>query len=175
MAEIEAVILGAFLGAGTKWIDDMRERARRRRSVATALLDELRFVELWSRQLTNEERAAAVGGSPAGSLFLRLRDSDDLFLFKPNTISGLLNLAGLITEIRDRIAQYQQQGNDSGLHLVVRQQAGFMAGRVPHLKAALAAEGGTMPPAKKLEIVYGAEIPALPPAAFPEWEIGARR
>lgn len=108
-ANIGSAVIGALLGLGTKWIEQIRERRRRRRAIATVLLNELRIVELDARQLYEIEQPALRGGELPGRTFIRIRDSDDLFLFRPTTISRVLNLASQLGDARDMIQGYQSR------------------------------------------------------------------
>ena len=116
-------------------------------------------------------KPALRGGEPVGGTFLRVRTSDDVFLFQPATISHLLNFAGMLAQMTEMIAKFQAQQAGDWIHQNVRATAGFLCQRIPVLKADLLREGGTLPPAEPLETVYGTDLPKLPPHAFPEWKV----
>jgi len=171
MPDLVGVAIGAALGFGARIVEQARERRRRRRAIATVLLDELRWIELTMRQLHGEQNAARRGGSPIGSTLLRVRNSDDLFLFSPTTISHLLNIAGTLVAIEDVTAAFQSKKLDVSAHRLVSANAGFICERIPGVKDDLVREGGTPPPPEPLSIAYDGEVKALPPLAFPEWDM----
>jgi hypothetical protein len=176
LSDVLKVALGALLAIGTRWIDEIRTRRQRRRSIATALLDEARAIEVDMRRLTTHREAARRGGASATGILRRIVESDDLFLFRSSTISLLLNRHGLLLDIQEAIADFRSSnGTEDWLHGTVRAKAFFVADGMREVKKALLAEGGSLPPASALQTVDPEHLPALPPSAFPEWETKRNR
>lgn len=168
--------VGGMLTTGFKWVEQRAERRRRRRAVATALLNDLRQLELDARELSKADYAAHIASLPAtraGQSFRRIIGTDDLMLFGPDAVSRLLYLASLVTAIEDYGAMYQKStGADRPkLNVGVRAKAWIIAKNVGVTKRALEREGGTAPPSEPLDIVQGFELPALGAPAFTEWAV----
>jgi hypothetical protein len=153
--DILSSAIGTAFGFGARTAEQIVDRRRRRIAIATALLSELRSVELDARQLVELEKAALRGGEPVGGAFLRLRTSDDLLLFQPATVTHVLGLAALLATNRDLIAEFQAKKAGDWVHQYVRANAGFICQRIPKLKADLVGEEGELPPAEPFEVVYG--------------------
>jgi hypothetical protein len=176
---LTAVIAGAFggfLGAGIRWIEQRAERRRRRRAVATALLDELRVIELNARQLVQEDFAAKIASLPVtrpGQLFRQISASDDLFLLRPETVSRLLFLESLNREIDEDGVLYRSLGDYDRAYLNhrVRSKAWFLATHIRAMRDALVGEGGTRPPKEAIPILQNWQLPELGPAVFEEWTV----
>lgn len=168
--------VGGLLGAGVRWIEQRLERRRRRRALATAMLADLRVMELDMRDLAKVDLAAEVANKRVtrpGQQFLRVSTSDDLFLFKPETVSRLLYIASLVTHIEEFGALYPSVTPASRplLHHSVRAKAWFLANEVPSVREELLANGGTLPPREPVPVLEGFDLPELGPPAFSEWTL----
>jgi hypothetical protein len=171
--------IGGILGAGVRWGEQRADRGRRRRAVSTALLHDLRVVELNVRLLAESDDAARVVNLPGGTFGQQIRkigESDNLFLLRPETVSRLLYLATLLGKIDEIGALFPKAavGSRPLLHSAVRSHAWFAANLVPLAKRALQQEGGTLPPIEPPDSLTGFEIPALGEPAFPEWSVPAQ-
>jgi hypothetical protein len=169
-ADVAKVAAGALLALGTKWVDEVRARRRRRFSIATALLHELRAIEADVRRLTNHSQAGRRGGTMAVGILRRVTTTDDLFLFRSATISAILAHDGLLRDIEEAIDDYRaSNGSEDWLHGTVRAKSFFAADGITGLKEALVREGGELPTVIQLETVDPDDLPALGPPAFSEW------
>jgi hypothetical protein len=176
LTALVAGAVGGVLGIGGRLIEQRLERRRRRRAIATALLHDLRGVELDSRALALADEAAQLPHVPAsrsGQQFRRLIASDDLFLFGAETVSRLLYLVALLTSIDDLWATFPTVtvATRPLLHAGVRSRAWFLATHVRAVKRVLAEEGGTRPPTEPLDMLIGFELPEFGPPEFPEWTV----
>jgi len=161
---------------GTKWIETMWSRRKRRKSLATALLEELRTVELNVRYLAEHPEPARRPGGDLSPLFKRVVDSDDLLLFKSDLISLLIGFVGVLTDIDEAIVEFRQSDRTEHLlHGTVKTKAFFAAGRIAPLKSLLERAGGSPPRHEPLQSLDPDELPPLPPAAFAEWSLTAER
>lgn len=169
-ADLLKVGFGALLTLGTKWIDEVHTRRRRRHSIATALLHELRMIEADVRHLATHREPARRGGTMAVDVLRRVTGTDDLFLLRSSTIATILAHDALVRDIEEAIEDYRvSNGAEDWLHGTVRAKAFFVAEGISGLKAALVLEGGDLPPTDQLETVDPNALPSLHPPAFPEW------
>lgn len=169
--------VGGVFGTGFKWIELRAERTRRRKALATALLNDLRGLELTVRQVREADYAAKVWGFPnsrPGELIKRITGSDDLHLFGPETVSRLLYLTALLTSLGELSTLYPKVtvGQDRAtLNIRARAQCHFIANQVRPMKIALERQGGTPPPPESIDVIGGLNLPPLGPPAFAEWSV----
>lgn len=169
-------VIGGFIGSGLKWVEQRFDRRRRRRSIATALLNDLRTVELNARLLMDMDYAArsvSLPTSQLGPILRRVAASDDLLLFSPDTVSRLHYLASLLHNVENIGKVYPKVGevDRALLNREVRNKSYFVAQSVAATKRALQDDGGSLPPADAIQLLEGAARPELGPPAFKEWTV----
>ena len=166
--------VGGVFGTGFKWVEQHSERVRRRKALATSMLNDLRGLELHARQLREADYAArgTMPGSQPGDVIRRVVASDDLHLFAPNTVSHLHYLASLVAALAEVPALYAKVtngGDRAALNTRARAQAHFIATHIIPAKIALQREGGTVPSPEPIDVAVGLTLPPLGPPGFPEW------
>jgi hypothetical protein len=170
LSDLAKVGFGAFIAVGTKWVDELRTRRNRKRAVATALLHELRGIEVNARQAASHATPGASGASVPTSLFHRVAGGDDLFLFRPTSIAVILTLDSLLKDIEDALQRYHSRpGGAWEIESTIRSKAFFVSEEIASVKAALVSERGAIPPPVELQTVNANRLPPLGDPAFPEW------
>lgn len=175
--EVLAALIGAAVGAvfayGGGWLQAVLDRRRKRVSLATILLSELRAADVTLRGSVYED--PKVGFIPTDALKSFTLLAEAVECFSPRTVSALLDFGTYIDSIRD----YQglivagrfprSPHTDSTLRVL----ATIAVKRVVPLKSALEKEGGTYIGFIRPGIPTGLEpgstnIPPLPPSPFPD-------
>jgi hypothetical protein len=171
---IVAGAIGLLCGAGIRLLEAAIERERRRRSLATALLSELRSAELDMQLLLRSPHPGdGLGDGVRAPTFRRVYGSDELTLFRPETvghIARLVSVAELIAEYRRAFGHYEAP-EKALINAEVWAKAYFLAVRVADLKTALLEEGGTPPPPDPVGELVPGKRPPIPDSAFSDWAV----
>lgn len=157
-------ILSGVLGYWGGFLLTAQQRRRRRAAIATALLSELQVLERIIRRLSQTADAA----TDTAPLFVDVHDQfqPELYLFKPDTISALIELRGFIRDMnRTREEAGLNYSVADSTHGWFRFKAGCAANVIPIVKACLEKEGGiTIPEVDRGENISGGEVTLGPPA-----------
>lgn len=142
--EVIAAIIGAVVGAvfayGGGWLQTMSDRKRRRQSLATVLLAEVRSADVTLRGFC-ENPSVGVLGTEAFRSFTLLSEALESLL--PRTVSTLLDFRSYVDNIREYqgmmvAGKIQKSALDNS---VLRALAAAGISRVGTLKTALEQEG----------------------------------
>lgn len=156
-------VLGFVLSRLEKWIE---ERAARR-TIATALLAELRWLEGMFHQI--HEYGPSSFYDPLEHPAL-LHAIDNLALFGPRTAERLTHFHNLLRDVQAAVNQYREnrpelRGSRQEIIDFIKAKTVFAAGAVGDLAGALRDVGGQMPDHIKERPIEGGRS-ALPPRAF---------
>lgn len=143
------------------------EQDAKRRSIATALMSELRWVEHALIRLHANSDEGLVGATVRAPVYDRFEA--DLGLFEPATIHALVQFRSSITDLEIMLADDATVAHEfrADYTRVLRVRAGFAAQRVPELRRRLEEAGGVVPPDIPLVSARRPEDVLLPPPAFP--------
>lgn len=160
--------VGALFGYAAGWIQDIRERRRRRKSLATFLLSELRAAEISLRVVYQQP----VGVLPAETFQAFRMIGETLPLLKPATVASLVDFAAFIDSVRALQSNLADDRLDrANARIEIRIFAASGIQRVPGLKQALESEGESLLPFVPLDIpsdIARGLSPELPPSPFPD-------
>ena len=164
------LILGALIGFSLTGLQQMLDRRRRRKSLASALLIELRSLEHIITLRYEDEDAAGSRGTIPTTVFDQF--SSDLLLFRHDHLYRLLHFYGFASDIRKHLETARARlANGEELekttHDRVRLKAYFALATIGRAKEALEAEGGVLP--ERLAD-HGKVVRGLPPAPPPSFE-----
>lgn len=160
-------LLGAALGYWAGWLQEYREDKKRRHSVATALLAELRPLERMLRVRAKHTKAAESTVQISMPVFDRFES--DLPLFDASTTHVLLELRGYVRDIEnsaDLLAGDRSAVNEKAHHYM-RLKATGAANLLPKVARALESAGGIAPLDPKVDLYPTGELPPLVDPAFP--------
>jgi hypothetical protein len=175
--DVQAAVIGAAVGAtfayGGGWLQAWLNRRRKRRSLATILLSELRAADVTLRSSVYADPSGGFIPTEAFKSFTLLAEAVECF--SPTTVSALLDFGAYLDSIRN------YQGHIIGgtwpkspsTEASLRVLATIAVNRVVPLKAALEKKGGTYKGFVRPDIPSGLEpsstqIPPLPPSPFPD-------
>jgi hypothetical protein len=142
-------VVAALVSIAADWWRDKQDRARRRKAAATALLYELRIMDLCLREMYDLEHPANQFAGPTFPMYEAIRG--DLLLFKATMVEAVLTAWGYMQDIRHLLEAFEQgiaereRRWDDELRWLAR--CGIEA--IPAARTALLAEGG-QPPAQKV-------------------------
>ncbi|MGE0519829.1 MAG: hypothetical protein AB7P78_12615 [Candidatus Binatia bacterium] len=162
-------LLAAWAGARLAGGRERRHRRRARASLATALLLELRRIDLVLRRLVSLDNPAAAPPLDHPLIESALRD---LTLFDPDTAARIVQLHSALRILQQELADYRVTPPTASARLgqlaaTIRARAAAACRAIPALAKALERAGGT-PPARHLLDAGSAvgEPSALPPSPF---------
>ena len=158
--------LGFFGARSESWF----ERRRARKTLASALLAELRWLDGMLRQVVKNGPNSYY--DPLDHPFTSAAISQ-LTLFSHATALPIAHFYGLLRDVRVGINAYllrpeQVAGRREEYARFIKVKAYFAASAVPELKDALVEAGGSLPPPYSETAVKGTAIPQLPPSSFGE-------
>lgn len=161
-------LLGTLLGTALAGSGARAARRRGRRTMASAMLIELRRVDAVLRRLVALDNPASFPSLDHPIMEAALRD---LTAFKTDTAARIAQFHGALRGIQQEIADYRDNplrwaGRLSELHQLVKVRAAAACRAVPELMKALEKEGGTPPPQLAESSSAAASSPALPPPPF---------
>ncbi len=162
-------LVGALLALGTKWLEEWRDRRRRRQALATALLVELRSLELGLRSIAQTTQPDKAFG-PIAFFFDRARTGAlaDLSLFGGQTVYEVMKFGGYVRSCQVAHERLKEPGaSDSQLSSDVCTLASYAACRVPLVRGALLKEGAVEHTDSLPEFARLPKMPVLPPPSFP--------
>lgn len=171
--EILILLIGAVFGAFLYYAFDLtkeyQERKRKRKILATLLLNELRTLEYALRNRYDDKNTANMRGKLPIKIFLNLQE--ELFLFETKTSSILLKF---ISSVR-RVDNLWSAANelDAGEitdyhHWKIRSAAGYAITHIKKTKNVLLSAGGILPTETTLKRV---NYPHLPQIGDPEFKL----
>ena len=99
--ELFAAVAGGVVTYFFGWWQSWRDRIRRRKATATALLIELRLLDVCLREMYEQDHPANKLGGPTLPMHDTLREQ--LLLFRPETVAVVLKPYGYLTDIRARL------------------------------------------------------------------------
>ncbi|HYU09476.1 MAG TPA: hypothetical protein VEK77_08860 [Gemmatimonadales bacterium] len=171
MTELLGVMIGAALAYLFSQTQERQSARRRRISLATALLSELRTLEYALYRAYHDGEIALWGGRVPARFFDDL--GENVLLFRPATVHIVLQFQGLLSRVNELWSacnQLEPQLITDRHHWRIRAAAGYALEIVAPVKESLLTEGGIgpeEPPVKRVS------FPNLPPAPDPsfKWEI----
>lgn len=108
-----SAVLGAILGYGAKWWQDRLEEGRRRRAVATALLNDLRELEPDIAYVRDHWLGGDAYAMISAPMFERF--SDYMHLFEPFTVSICLSFASDVRALQHLLKADSVEARDTPL------------------------------------------------------------
>ena len=142
------LLLGAFVGFALTGLQSFLDRKRRRESLASALLIELRSLEHQLSLRYDDKEAASTRGTITTPVFDRF--SNDLLLLRHDRLYPVLQFYAFVADIRLHL-QSARERLDKGESLQfhdqqrVQQKAYFALETIAAAKSALEAAGGVLP------------------------------
>lgn len=160
-------LLGAALGYWAGFLQQRREDKKRRHSVATALLAELRPLERMLRVRAKHTKAAESTVQIRMPVFDRFES--DLPLFDPSTTHALLELRAYVRDIENSadLLAGDRSAVTERAHHYMRLKATGAANVLPEVVRALKSAGGIAPLDPKVDLYPTGELPQLVDPAFP--------
>jgi hypothetical protein len=161
-------LLGAWLGARIAGAGERRTRTRARRSLASAMLLELRRLDAVLRRVVALDNPAAFPSLEHPIIEGALRD---LTLFDTETAARLAQFHGALRGIQHEIGDYRDNplrwaGRLGELNQLIKSRAAAACRAVPELAKALERAGATPPPALHEPAASGGDPARLPPPPF---------
>jgi hypothetical protein len=161
-------LLGAWLGARIAGTGERRARTRARRSLASAVLLELRRLDAVLRRVVALDNPAAFPSLEHPIMEGALRD---LTLFDTETAARVAQFHGALRGIQHEIGDYRDNplrwaGRLGELNQLVKSRAAAACRAVPELAKALERCGATPPPALHEPAASGGDPARLPPPPF---------
>lgn len=161
-------LLGAWLGARIAGAGERRSRTRARRSLASAMLLELRRLDAVLRRVVALDNPAAFPSLEHPIIEGALRD---LTLFDTETAARLAQFHGALRGIQHEIGDYRDNplrwaGRLGELNQLIKSRAAATCRAVPELAKALERSGATPPPALHEPAASGGDPARLPPPPF---------
>ncbi|MDX2167826.1 MAG: hypothetical protein SF182_12205 [Deltaproteobacteria bacterium] len=161
-------LLGAWLGARIAGAGERRERGRARRSLASAMLLELRRLDAVLRRVVALDNPAAFPSLEHPIIEGALRD---LTLFDTETAARVAQFHGALRGIQHEIGDYRDNplrwaGRLGELNQLIKSRAAAACRAVPELARALERSGATPPPALHEPAASGGDPARLPPPPF---------
>ena len=162
-----STLIGAVLGYWAGWLQKHREEGRRRRSVATALLAELRPLERMLRTRAEHTRAAQSTVQINMPVFDNF--ASDLTLFEAPATHALLELRAFVRDIENSAALFADERSkpDERANHYMRLKAIAAANLIPKVRTLLEAAGGIAPPDPHVDVYPTGKLPPLLDPAFP--------
>jgi hypothetical protein len=160
------VVLGFVAGRVEAWM----ERRRARKTIATALLMELRWLEGMLSQVMEHGPTMSYDALEHPILFHAL---DNMSLFDPDTAQRLNHFHNLLRNCRDALNDYRQATGAQREERTKRRRfyqdrAWYAANAIAGLVERLKVEGGEMPPSF-IDPVLDPAVPLVPPPrSFPK-------
>lgn len=152
----------AFVGG---WFRYLWYRRRKRRSLATVMLQELRALDVSLRDVYGE---SGYGRLPESAFPLLERHDDALDLFSPETVKNLVEVTGLLAMLREMQNALHGQVLDRS-DVRIRAYAYAAIQRIPELKSSLEDEGAEDVTWDPVEAPAGLDEPSppeVPPSPF---------
>jgi hypothetical protein len=163
-------IVAAWLGARIAGARERSARRRARRTLATAMLLELRRVDAVLRRVVALDNAAALPALDHPIMEAALRD---LTMFRTDTAARVAQFHGALRGIQHEIGDYRDNplrwaGRLAELNQLIKSRAAAACRAVPELMRALEREGGASPPhlSEPAANIAAAGTPDLPPPPF---------
>ena len=164
------LLLGAFVGFSLTGLQAYLDRERRRKSLASALLIELRVLEHAISLRYDDPLVGESRGSLVSTVFERF--SSDLLLLEHERLHPVLDFYSFVTDVsehlknaRERLAKGEQLSDAD--HQRIRLKAQFALQRIADAKRALEASGGVLPDCLPNAGKQFRELPPAPPRSFP--------
>ncbi len=161
--------LGALLGFALTGLQSVLDRRRRRKSLASGLLIELRTLEHAISLRYNDVSAAASRGRLATPVFDKL--TNDLLLLRHDQLYPVMQFYGFVGDVnqhlenaRARVAE--GEALDDNAHHRVRLRSQFALATIHEAKVALEQAGGTLPARSALHGTRPLGLPLAPPKQF---------
>ena len=168
MQEAALIILGAALGyLGARYLETLA-RKRARKTLATAVLAELRWLENILYQICEHGPTSFIDPLEHPMIEAAL---PHLLLFQPNTAEKLSHFHNLLRDVRGLMNRYRQNAKSVNTRTAefvhfTRVKAYYAITAIAGLAEALRSEGGCMPPRIKEQQIEGRVLPDLPPRTF---------
>jgi hypothetical protein len=162
-------IVAMWLGARLSTAGQRRDRRRARRTLATAMLLELRRLDAVLRRVVSLDNPASFPSLDHPIIEAALRD---LTLFRTDTSARVAQFHGALRGIQQEIADYRDNplrwaGRLAELNHLIKGRAAAACRAVPALGKALEREGATPPPhLGDPPSSTPADSPDLPPSPF---------
>lgn len=162
------VLLSTWFGARIAGGRERRERTRARRSLATAMLLELRRIDAVLRRVVTLDSPASFPSLDHPIMEGALRD---LTLFDTEAAARIAQFHGALRGIQHEIGDYRDNplrwaGRLSELNQLIKSRATATCRAVPELVKALERCGGNPPPALGESASSGSDPSRLPPPPF---------
>ena len=162
-------LLAVWMGTRIAGAREHRERRRARRTLATAMLLELRRLDAVLRRVVSLDNPASFPSLDHPIMEAALRD---LTLFDTETAARVAQFHGALRGIQSEIGDYRDNplrwaGRLGELNQLIKGRAAAVCRAVPDLLKALEREGGTPPPHLTETPSTPAAVPSdLPPPPF---------
>lgn len=184
MSEAVAAVLGAIAGVAGTWLLDarrasreraalLRDEAQRRRhekaAIATALLCDLRALEVYLRRLYHSTRPLESAGDRPHLYYDHM--AGEVRRFTASNVQAVADFFRMSDEVFAAIRDLRQRKDMITPHLQyqTRATAGYALQALPHAKISLENEGGMLPEEPQFEIVSAPDLPAVPGPVFELW------
>jgi len=163
------LLLGALLGFAFTGLQAFLDRRRRRVSLASALLIELRVLEHQLSLWYNDEQAASSRGKVLTPVFDRF--TSDLLLLRHDHLYAVLHFYGFVSDVNQHLenARARLARNETlepVAHIRIRLKAQFALSTIAEAKAALERAGGVLPPRLADHGRSARAFPPAPPRSF---------
>ncbi len=163
------LLLGGFLGFALTGLQNFLDRNRRKKSLASALLTELRTLEHQLSLRYEDEAAAESGGTITTPVFDRF--STDVLLLRHDRLYPVLQLYGFVADVklhlksaRDRAHEWQTLKPIDNQR--VRLKSYFALSTIASAKKALEESGGVLPDRLFNHGTYVEALPSAPAKSF---------
>ena len=161
-------LLGAWLGAVIAGASARSARRRARRTLATAMLIELRRMDSVLRRVVGLDNPASFPSLDHAIMESALHD---LTLFRTETAARIAQFHGALRGIQHEIGDYRDDplrwaGRLGELNQLIKARAAAACRAVPDLMKALEREGGAPPPHLGEPSAAATASPDLPPPPF---------
>lgn len=164
------LLLGAFVGFSLTGLQAYLDRVRRRKSLASALLIELRVLEHAISMRYDDPLVGESRGVILTTVFDRF--SPDLLLLEHKHLYPVLDFYSFVADIgehlknaRERLAKGEHLSTAD--HQRIQLKAQFALQRIAEAKRALEASGGVLPEWLPNAGKQFRELPPAPPRSFP--------
>jgi hypothetical protein len=177
--ETSAAVIGALVGAvvagaitySAGWLQEVRHRERKRRSLATIMLADLRTLDVSARGLFD----ASPGFIPPNAFRSLALITEALECFSPQTVSALVDVTDRLDGLRSYLERLVTGAfpRSPMSDAMIRGLVVVLLDRIVILKTSLHIEGGTYHPFVRPLIPDGlgpgsTSLPPLPPSSFPD-------
>jgi hypothetical protein len=159
-------LLASALGFAAARAGERRERRRARRTLATAMLAELRWLDMVLRRMV--EHGPGGFEDPLEHPIIEA-GLNDLTLFRPETAGRVSQFHTLLRSLQHDLRSFRDNprpwtGRHAEFERLVKSRAALSCRAIPDLNGVLRKEGGLLPPAVQ-ETTAGGET-SLPPTPF---------